>query len=61
VVFQFDADHAPTRDYLASCISGFADDPDVAFMAFPSINGHNRSWAGRARTWYGHMPGRLYP
>lgn len=50
IVYQFDSDHAPERNYVSSCIAGF-NDPDVGYMAFPSINGQNRSWIGRARTW----------
>ncbi|KAG7674414.1 hypothetical protein KSW81_000069 [Nannochloris sp. 'desiccata'] len=51
VVFQFDSDHAPTRTYLSSAIAGFTADPDVGYMAFPSINGASKSWAGKGRTW----------
>lgn len=50
VVYQFDSDHAPEPNYISSSIAGFCDN-DVGYMAFPSINGHNKSWIGRARTW----------
>ena len=50
VVYQFDSDHAPEPNYISSSIAGFYN-AEVGYMAFPSINGINRSWIGRARTW----------
>lgn len=52
VVFQFDSDHAPTRNYLSSAVAGFTADPSVGYMAFPSLNGTSKSWTGRARAWF---------
>lgn len=47
---QFDADHAPTPDYLATALPWFAN-PAVGYVACPSICGANAaaSWAVRGR------------
>jgi cellulose synthase (UDP-forming) len=49
-VAQFDADHAPTTEYLRNIIQPFID-PDVGYVAAPSIcnTNANESWACRAR------------
>jgi cellulose synthase (UDP-forming) len=48
VVFQFDSDHIPSKNYLMSCMPAFADST-VSYIAMPSINDRNTSWIGKAR------------
>lgn len=50
-VFQFDSDHAPEPDYLKKAMPYFLSDPNVSYLAFPSINDQcvDASWIGRAR------------
>lgn len=50
VVAQLDADHVPTRSYLTEIVRPFAD-PDVGYVAAPSVCDTNAesSWAARGR------------
>jgi cellulose synthase (UDP-forming) len=50
VVAQLDADHVPDPDYLRHMVVPFTD-PDVGYVAAPSICDRNadRSWSARAR------------
>jgi cellulose synthase (UDP-forming) len=50
VVAQLDADHVPDRDYLRHMVAPFHD-PDVGYVAAPSICDRNarHSWSARAR------------
>eukprot|EP00775_Hariotina_reticulata_P002678 gene2678-2979_t len=60
VVCQFDADHVPEASYLRTIIPAFQD-PEVGYVALPSICGANSeiSWAVRGRLYmeaYMHGP-----
>jgi cellulose synthase (UDP-forming) len=50
VVSQLDADHVPEPDYLSQMVIPFTD-PDVGYVAAPSMCDRNaeRSWSARAR------------
>lgn len=50
IVAQFDCDHVPAPGYLAAILRPFGD-PDVGYVAAPSICDLNRSesWSGRGR------------
>jgi cellulose synthase (UDP-forming) len=50
VVFQFDADHVPKRDYTRRAIKAFNDE-SIGYIAAPSIcsNNADMSWTARGR------------
>jgi cellulose synthase (UDP-forming) len=48
VVFQFDSDHIPEINYLSSCVLAFTD-PEVSYIAMPSINDRIVCWIASAR------------
>jgi cellulose synthase (UDP-forming) len=48
IAFQFDSDHIPDINYLSSCMLAFTD-PNVSYIAMPSINSRIFSWIATAR------------